>query len=221
MTKSTYSLATVVLLGLSLSACEKPSAPDKADIKAATFPSKVDQTQAPTPAPPPQLVIETGSPDLTVKSWWRLLDLREKINTAECNKNVELKARPAYAAYYSKIIQADVLRALTPNGNGCLEDIYERDIQEVKTESETRAIVFAKITNTTPIPVGAEPDELDKRTRRDGFRFKYLVEKTSEGWKVSQVYRYDESNKYLKKDLWEKVYVVSDKPSYPAYVFVH
>lgn len=130
-----------------------------------------------------------------------------------------LKEKPAYVAYFPKVAQEDVLRTLTPKEIVCREDVYDRDIQEVKLESETRAVIFVKVKNVTPVPAGADPDEYDKQYRKNGFRFKYLVEKTSEGWKVSQVYKYDEINlKYLKKDPWEKLYKVSDKPYYPAFV---
>jgi hypothetical protein len=100
-----------------------------------------------------------------------------------------------------------------------MRDNFERDIQEVKTESETRAIVFAKITNVTPLAAGAELDSYDKKWRSEGFRYKYLVEKTSAGWKISQVYRYDESNKYVNKDPWEGLYKYSNKPRVPSGVF--
>lgn len=81
-------------------------------------------------------------------------------------------------------------------------------------ESETRAVVFANIKNTTPIPEGAEPDENEKKYRADGFRFKYVVEKASDGWKISQVFKYRDYG----KDPWENIYQPVDKPRYPAYV---
>lgn len=218
VTTSAYTLVSVVLLGLSLSACDKVSKPDNADVKAATTLSKGEGTHAPGIAQaPPLVVIETGSPDLAVKSWWRVFDLKGKIDAEECNVN-KLKEKAAYIAYFPKVAQEDVLRALTPKETVCRENIFERDIQEVKAESETRALVFVKVKNITPAPAGAEPDEYDKQYRKDGFRFKYLVEKTSEGWKVSQVYKYQEVNVILKRDPWEKPYKVREKPDYPAFV---
>lgn len=211
-------LVPALLSGLLLSACEKAPSPVENDAKPASTQSKKEPSRALTTAALPEIVIETGSPDSAVKSWWRVLDLKEKIDTEECNQK-KSKEKPSYAIYFPKVAQEDVLKTFVPKDVACLEDVYERDIQEVKTESETRAIAFVKIKNITPIPLGAEPDEYDKQYRKDGFRFKYLLEKSSEGWKVSQVYKYDEINlKYLKKDPWEKLYKVDDKPRYPAFV---
>lgn len=201
-------LAAVVLLGLSLGACEKISDSSKKEVVPASA------------AVAPKIVIETGSPDLAVKSWWRVFDMRAKIFADECNKR-KVEEKPAYMNYYSKVAQEDMLRKLVPKNTVCELEVFERDLQEVKTESETRAIVFAKIKNVTPIPVGAEPSENEKKYRNDGFRFKYLVEKSSDGWKVSQVYRYDKMNvEYLNKDPWEPIYKSDDSPRYPSYVFL-
>ncbi|MDD5215624.1 MAG: hypothetical protein PHQ03_08830 [Methylococcales bacterium] len=204
-------LTTFFLLGLPLSGCEIPTAPDKTGIVLSK--NETTQVQVITPALP-ELVIETASPDLAVKSWWKVLDLKSKSTFDECNR-YKLMEKPAYIAYYPKVAQEDVLRYLTKE-SVCQEDVYERDIQEIKTESETRAIVFATVKNATPIPVGAEPDENEKKWRKDGERFKYLVEKTSEGWKISQVYKYE---KYSEPEPWRKEYSFSDKPHYPALVY--
>lgn len=74
----------------------------------------------------------------------------------------------------------------------CTDDSYSKEIIEVKSESETRAIVFAKIKNNTPIPDGARPDVEDIKTREKGKNYKYVLEKDSEGWKVVQVYAANE-----------------------------
>ena len=63
-----------------------------------------------------------------------------------------------------------------------------------------------------------ELDEFEKQARADGFKFKYLVEKTGGEWKIAQVYKYEPFNKHYKKDLWEKSYTPSDKPVAQSYV---
>lgn len=211
-------LAPALLYGLLLSACEKAPSAVENNTEPMSTQSKMEPDKALMTVAPPEIIIENGSPDSALKSWWRVLDLKEKIDVEECNRKKAGK-QPGYVAYFPKVAQENALKAFAPTNAVCLEDVYERDIQEVKTESETRAVAFVKIKNITPIPSGAEPDEYDKQYRKDGFRFKYLLEKSSEGWKVSQVYKYDEINfKYLKKDPWEKIYKVDDKPRYPAFV---
>ena len=163
------------------------------------------------------LLVQSSSPDQTVKSWWRYLDLVELENIASCNK-ASAEQPPAHLRYLAQIADSELLSYKTPKAGGCVLDSFSRDIDEVKTESETRAIVYATIRNATAVPPGAEADEQDKKWRTAGFKYKYLVERTNGAWKISQVYKYDEVNKYLKKDVWEKLYELSTGPRYPAFV---
>jgi hypothetical protein len=106
-----------------------------------------------------------------------------------------------------------LLASCAPDKNDWVADTYAREILKVQNESETRAIVFAVIKNTTPPSSGAQPTEFDKRLREDGIRFRYVVEKTDKGWKVSQVFRYFEMGETKQ---WNKIYDVPSSPSYPA-----
>jgi hypothetical protein len=192
--------------------------PKEASQSSPSKPAEVAAVVASAPSvQEPSLAIELESPDRAIKTWWRYLDLREQYDAQEC-KIAKDDAKSPTQKYLRLIAQSDVLHSLMPDEKECREDRYSREIQEVKTESETRAIVFALVKNTTPIPPGAEPDDLDKGFRRDGFRFKYVLEKSESGWKLSQVFKYEETNKILKKDVWESVYHVRSKPRYPAYV---
>ena len=163
------------------------------------------------------LVFDISSPDKAVKSWWKFIDLAEKSTNAECEKQ---RAQPLeYLTNLPKIAQEETLKALSPSPFPCIEDIYEREIQEVKIETETRAIVFAKLKNITPIPEGATPDEYDVRFRSEGERAKYLLEKSAEGWKISQVYKFDKYASRLNRDTWEKTYKPKTTPQYPSIVY--
>lgn len=175
------------------------------------------------------LLIELSSPDQAVKTWWRFIDMKALADMNTCLKEVA-NAPSTYLAYLPSIAQSDVLRTFTLDPTMCSIDVYSRDIQEVKMESETRALVFALIKNISPPPLGADPDEHDSKSRQDGSRFKYVLEKTSQGWKVSQVFKYSDINHQInenirgfskrgKLDVWESVYRRSDKPRYPSYVF--
>lgn len=154
------------------------------------------------------------SPDQAVKTWWRFYDINHAHNVESClsrhrnNLSGPLK-------YVAQIAQGDVLRTLIPVTSLCRVSTYARDIQEVKTESETRAVVFANIKDVSPVPDGAEPDENDKKYRANGFRYKYVLEKTSAGWKISQVFQYRES---MRNDPWLPVYEPFNKPLYPGFI---
>jgi hypothetical protein len=204
------SLAVILAAG-----CTPQALPPAPPAKSAT--SAAAATAPASAAPSPQLIVEIDSPDRAIKTWWRYLDLKEQNNALKCRQAKDEPGSPDQQ-YLGLIAQADVLRTLLPTDRKCAVDVYSRDIQEVKAESETRAVVFAHVKNVSPIPVGAEPDEYDKKFRQDGFRFKYVLEKTSSGWKVSQVFKYSETNKYLKKDVWQNIYEFDNKPRYPAFV---
>ncbi len=202
------------LVALHIAGCNRT--PDQSSAGASTPPAAKPSAIVAS-APAESLVVQSSSPDQSVKSWWRYLDLVELESTTNCKKTA-MDPPPSHLTYLPKIADAEVLSYRTPKQSECILDVFSRDIDEVKTESETRAIVFATIRNATPIPPGAEPDELDKKWRAAGFKYKYLVEKTGGAWKISQVYKYDEGNKYLKKDVWGKVYEPLSGPRYPAYV---
>ena len=142
------------------------------------------------------------------------MDIKEAYDSAVCLSLHRDNSKEPYT-FAARIAQGDTLRTVTPPTPNCPTDAYSRDIQEVKAESETRAVVFATIKNVTPIPQGAEPDESDKKYRADGFRFKYVLEKTSDGWKIAQVFKYRD---YMRSDPWESVYQPRDKPRYPGFV---
>ena len=165
----------------------------------------------------PVLLVESASPDQALKSWWRYLDLVAAEEALKCKSSAG-QPIPTHLKYLEQVAQDEVLETKKFKLGDCVQEAFNREIDEVKTESETRAIAFATIRNSTPIPPGAEADELDKKWRTHGFKYKYLLEKSAMAWKVSQVYKYDETNKLLKRDVWEKVYKAPDKPHYPSYV---
>lgn len=221
-----YKTLTIILVSLCISACDK--------FPSALAPSGTISSSA---APPPlsvaidssrsgdstnkleAIVIQTGSPDQVVKSWWRYLDLTEAVSTKLC-KESQNKPLPDHHKYIPQITTGDLLAERMDLKVDCVQEEFSREIKEVKSESETRALVFAIIKNATPIPPGAEPDKTDLKWRSDGFQFKYLVERDGNEWKIAQVYRYDDAAEYLKKEPWEKIYSTSDKPHVPALVFI-
>jgi len=100
----------------------------------------------------------------------------------------------------------------------CTLESYAREIHNVNRESETRAVVSAVIRNSRPIPSGAEPTDFERKTRAEGVKFRYVLEKSGESWLLTQVYMYDEVENFLKKDPWRNVYSDVKSPRYPGYV---
>lgn len=186
----------------------------KAEPPAAVAAAPIKQASSPVPT----VEINLSSPDLAVKSWWRIMDMRMQFELETCN--FYKAKRDEVHQQLMKIAQESAYRDLEKWINTpCVLERFSREIQEVKMETETRAVVFVKIANATPIPEGAVPDADDKKRRAEGERFKYLLEKSADGWKISQVYRYYEfAKKYLNKDPWEAVYEPDQPPHVPTSV---
>lgn len=189
-----------IALLLALAACDKKTA---------------EVTSAPSVSnsvPKEKLAVDLSTPDSALKSWWRYQDERTARSFEECKDY--LKRHEGETKGYAVYIQGTMLEKLSEK-RGCTLLRYARDIQEVKVETETRAVAFAMIHNVTPIPEGAVPDELDGKWRKEGRSFKYLLEKKNGLWLISQVY---EANSYPANMPWKPSYEPSDKPLYPAFV---
>jgi hypothetical protein len=164
-----------------------------------------------------EIEIDLTSPDHAVKTWWALIDLKENQSAKRCIESNEKDREDKITAGIKSAITGDALARLTSDPD-CTAEAYSREIREVKQESDTRSIVLANVKNITMPPSKAIPDETDTKWREKGFEFKYVVEKTSEGWKIAQVYKFDEVNRLIDKDVWEKQFESDALPRYPAYV---
>lgn len=92
-----------------------------------------------------------------------------------------------------------------PPAEPCELAVLSRDIAEVKVESETRAVVLAKIKPATPIPVGAVLTAEQSKRREEGARYKYVLEKVGVEWKVAQIYQFWDFGDDPWKPIFEEV----------------
>lgn len=157
--------------------------------------------------------IDLTTPDKSIKSYWGLKDWVKDnerqlyLNALQKNEHVTTGVLPTVSlggvkAYFSMgVEQSFPLRKL------------QRKIESVKQETESRAILVAKIVNDDPIPQGVVMSEEEKKKRELGTIFKYVLEKDKDGWKVAEVY---EVNPILGRE--EESYRISE-PSAPIYVF--
>ena len=193
--KKALLIAMAFILSIFMVACDKASASNQT--------IKSDENKNDNKVNINSLLIENMSPDLALKTWWRFLDAKKKLNAELCQKN-KTEQQKAFGELLPKIVQYDLLERLS-NFNDCqAKKIYQREIQEVNTESDTRVVVFAVIKNTTPIPSGAVPNKYDAERRNNGFKYKYVLEKNETNWKIAEVYIHDEYEK--KNGGWKKVY---------------
>lgn len=92
---------------------------------------------------------------------------------------------------------------------------FSRDIVSVSTETESRAVVIAVIRNATPVPEGAEPSKYDEDARRNGDTYRYVLERSSNEWKVAELW---EQDKFGDRE-WKKILPRDSAPMVPSMTF--
>lgn len=152
--------------------------------------------------------LELDSPDHAVKTWWKTRDAIAAHANAAC-PGVNQMRMDSNGFKDGSSITTGAARATFEEKPQCTLRTYSREITEVKVESETRAIVLAKIKATTPIPPDATPDDRDLKYRAEGFPYKYVLEKVGKDWKIAQVYSY---KTYGDGDPWEATFAEKPKP---------
>ena len=146
--------------------------------------------------------INLSSPDNAIKTWWRSPDAVSKMSNQQCYGYIRARAE---SKHYSKISTGEVLDYMDSLEGACAETLIEREIVEIKQETDTRAVAIASIRNVTPSNKTPTDDQKEKRAK--GEIYKYLVEKVGNEWKVSQVFVTKESfMRDYPGDLWEKQY---------------
>lgn len=158
-------------------------------------------SQAPAATVSYDFEINTTSPDQALKTWWRYLDTKDAVELARCQSFAQ---KDADGFDLASVSTDAVAQSVNSSRTLCWRSVYDREILQVKQETDTRAIAFAKIINATPSSAEGTSDQ--QLARKMGAHFKYLIEKTDGGWKVAQVYRHDESNALSGDDEWEKQY---------------
>lgn len=158
-------------------------------------------------------VRDLSSPDNALKSWWKFLDATDKKLFENCQYYIE--RQPVRESYYSAFMTGDLLSIKSEQVKECKLKTFSRVIQEVKQETETRAVALATIKNTTPSNM--TPSESEKADREKGSSYRYLIEKDKEEWKISQVYKLS-TYSFDKNDPWQPEYKRYSE-SYPAAIY--
>jgi hypothetical protein len=188
---------------------------------------------APSVAVDPLPALDRRSPDMVVKSYWALQDWQDKnmprvfpkLSIGEYLEKFFQAQQGVSGGEYKKHLQGQVdeLRAF-PGFTTGVDKVIEREILEVKNESETRAIVLAKIKNVTPLPQGMVLNDWNKKDRDYGTDVRYILEKDADGWSLTQAFQRDQSAISLdelkaEKDRtggWTKVWTIKEKTSGPS-----
>lgn len=129
-------------------------------------------------------VTANNSPDVTVKSWWRVKDAAMAVRIETCKNNLKVAA-----PYFGK------LSSLSSNerysSDTCVSEpfIFDRQITKVDVQSETRSVVTARIKNATPPEEGAVLDAAEKKAKEAGEPYRYVLERkdSNSGWKITEI----------------------------------
>lgn len=158
---------------------------------------------------PPPPVIDTTTPDKAVKSLWATIDWSNAIAQA---KNVR---QPTAEEVTLKKLQAQlsVPAIASPKIEKRQLEQYSRDILKAEVETESRAIVLTHIKNITPLPADAVLNKYEAKSRENGSRVKYVLEKNAGAWQISEVWEMpDYLNEFIKAR-------PSEGRAYPVRVF--
>lgn len=152
-----------------------------------------------TPHDQTKIVMDT--PDNTVKSWWEAYDQFQKFDQVNC-----MVTHNAYSKWQAsnmgKLLTAEAFERFA-GVSDCQVSTWKRQIDEVKSESETRAIVFSTIWPEEKPTEDADKDEV--ATAKAGTKVKYVLEKSAGKWTVSDVFRFEPQTSY-RKEGWARMY---------------
>jgi hypothetical protein len=176
----------VLIAALSLTACAR------SDVGSTAGEAAVQRQSAPA-----VVAIDNTTPDRTLKTLWALQDqtLKARCDLLEsllADESPEGRRRYRLLTGYpdlGTLVTGNVEKAynyLSP----CDGEIptMAREITEIKSETESRAVAYFTVKNTTPIPKGAADDKWRTDLREKGDRYKVVLTKVQDGWRVEAVY---------------------------------
>ncbi len=227
---------TIALAALGLISCEKEAGPKNATAGAppgtANAKAAGGTVYGVGRAKFETLPIDASTPDRLLKSLWGLEDERRRLACLANDELINLKlgnigandlaGDVTYGAKVKPYLTGQASSSLDKrwrqlSSTDCTKLIqaYPREINEIKTETESRAIALVTIKNVTQVPPDASKssDNIVK-WRTDGEKFRYEMTKIDNGWKIEQIY-----SKRYSGDEWAPLYKPSDlTPDVPWYV---
>lgn len=159
---------------------------------------------------PPMPVVDISTPDKALKSYWEARDWLSARTTERDSREWADQAE-AGGQLIAKVTGGTVAANFSRRDLFPVER-FDRSIDEVKVETESRAVALATVKNVTPIQVGAEPSKFETEWREQGAKVKYVLEKGPAGWQVSEIFEW---NKYSRQ--FELHYMAKKpKPHFPS-----
>jgi hypothetical protein len=141
------------------------------------------------------------TPDNAVKSWWTLFDAAVEFENLTCRIS-DRAGRSWKSKAFSTSLTPEAVPRFTHRSE-CTTSSWRRTIDEVKIESETRAVVFATVwTNAVP---NSSVSKSDVEEAKRGTRFRYVLEQLDGKWVIADAFRFSPKTSYSPEE-WERVY---------------
>jgi hypothetical protein len=144
--------------------------------------------------------LDLTTPDRALKSYWAMQDLTWQDDASRSDPSAT-----RLAPLLTGGAEADLKAPHTTL-------VLDRDILELKQESDSRASAVVRIRNATPPPAGAVTTEYINNSREKGDRYKYVLEKVNAEWRVSEIWAFWE---WKSPPEWQRR--TGNKPTVSAY----
>jgi hypothetical protein len=136
--------------------------------------------------------LDLSTPDKALKSYWAVRDAtRAEWAASPRGQQDQIRATERQMPAVVTAAFGDQVEYFS-SGPINPQEVLVRDILEVNAETESRAVAVAVIKNISPIPVGAQMTDFDKRLREDGNTYKYVLEKDESGWRVAEIWHWSD-----------------------------
>lgn len=166
------------------------------------------------------LDLKFDTPDNAVKSWWALQGANKETRRLLSSKTSFITNPPLSENGYAAAIHPRSLPHHSSNISFESQEVeFRKSIQEVKSESESRAIVFVLMKPILPNFDNVIKSEL--KQAREGTEVKYILVKTEGRWWIEDIQkRVDEVERIANgSNPWVSV-IIDENPSKEAHVVV-
>lgn len=148
--------------------------------------------------------IDISTPDKAVKSWWALVDAKADFKFKECTQ--ALNAGQAALLQAQLRLSTGAITNYLQQDKKCTLYTYDRRIDRVDVETESRALVVATIKNSTRPKEGQSIVSNGPDRATVGVEYRYVLSREDDGWRVDDIYQYDEVYKLMGHDPWKQEY---------------
>ncbi|MCS4296236.1 hypothetical protein M2375_004494 [Comamonas sp. BIGb0152] len=148
--------------------------------------------------------VDISTPDKAVKSWWAVVDSKINFKYQECTQ--------AASAEQTALLQAQLrlatgaVKSYLQHDKECTLFAYDRRIDRVDIETESRALVVATIKNSTRPKAGQSISKNTVEAASVGVEYRYVLSREDDGWRVDDIYQYDDVLKLMGRDPWKQEY---------------